>query len=111
MPAPNLPRTPITDRLRLRPAVIEDAPAVFRIFSDPRVTQYWFEGPMTEMTRAEKRIEELNKPNAVEYATAERESDMMIGPLAIFAHFEGSRRAELGYALDAEQWGKGLMFE
>jgi RimJ/RimL family protein N-acetyltransferase len=111
MPAPKLPRTLTTDRLRLRPAVIEDAPAVFRIFSDSRVTRFWFEGPMIEMVQAERRIEELNRPNAVEYAVAELETDMMIGTLAIFAYFEGSRRAEIGYALDANHWGKGLMFE
>lgn len=109
--APPLPHVITTERLVLRPTRATDAAAIFRIFSDPRVTQYWFEPPMSEMAQAEARVENLNRPDAAQYALAFRETDEFIGTISVFAYVSSCRRAELGYALDADHWGKGLMFE
>lgn len=106
-----LPSVIETARLRLRPARESDAEALFKMLSDPRVLEFLWARPMTDISQALDRIPELNLPGSARYAIADQESDDFLGVVSVFAYVPSCRRAELGYVLDANHWGKGLMFE
>lgn len=101
-------------RIRLRGPRADDADAVFALFSDPAVMRYWSRPPMTERDEAVASIAEM------EQAFAERDKinwvvvgkdDDAIGSCTLFRFDARHRRAELGYALRSDHWGKGLARE
>ena len=104
-----------TARFRLRAVTGADAPAVFRIMRDPRVTQYFGRGPMLSPDEAVERIaamrEAFTARRGVRWAIAERASDALIGSCGFWRLIPEHDRAEIGYDLAPEWWGKGVMTE
>ncbi len=101
-------------RVRLRGPRSDDAEAVFALFSDPAVMRYWSRPPMTVRDEAAALIAEIQE------AFAEREKlnwvvvdkqDAAIGTCTLFRFDARHRRAELGYALRSDLWGRGLARE
>jgi len=101
-------------RIRLRGPRPDDAAAVFALFSDPAVMLYWSRPPMTLLDEAAGLIAEM------EQAFAQRDKinwvvvgkdDAVIGTCTLF-HFDARHhRAEVGYSLRSEFWGRGLARE
>ena len=104
-----------TERLRLRPLRAADAPALHAIFSDPHVMRYWSTPPWTGIEQAQAFIErDLQAMRAGDYLRLglERCSDaQLIGQCTLFDFTQTSRRAEMGYAMNADAWGRGYMHE
>ena len=104
-----------TERLRLRPLGHADAAALFAIFSDPRVMRYWSTPPWSGSEQARTFVEhDIEAMRAGDYLRLglERRGDLqLIGQCTLFDPKRSSRRAELGYALDARAWGHGYMHE
>lgn len=104
-----------TERLHLRPLVPGDAPALFRMQSDPEVMRYWSSPPWTEMAQADALIagdlETLRTGQHLRLALIRKESGAFTGTCSLFSFHEPSRRAEIGYALARNAWGQGLMGE
>ena len=104
-----------TARLQLRPTRESDAGALFALFSDPRVTRYLSRPPWTAIDQAHQRIaRDLQAMAAGTYVclALERADDArMIGECSLFNLSEPCRRAELGYAMHADAWGRGHMNE
>ena len=104
-----------TPRLLLRPLQLTDAPALHLIFADPRVTRYWSTPAWDSIDSALKMI---NK-DLQAMATGEHlrlglqriDDNALIGMCTLFAFSMQSRRAEIGYALAAEAWGRAYMDE
>ena len=75
-------------RLRLRELRVEDADALFALFSDPEVMRYWSRGPWTERAEALEHIERMNHGRAeVEFypwAIARLEDDGLVGTASLF---------------------------
>lgn len=101
-------------RIRLRGPRADDADAVFTLFSDPAVMRYWSRPPMTERDEAAALIVEMEEAFAtrdkINWVSVDKD-DAVIGTCTLF-HFDAHhRRAELGYALRSDLWGKGLARE
>ena len=105
-----------TPRLHLRPLAAADAEALFRIHADPQVMRYWSTPPWAGIEQAEAMIEAdreaLPAGRHLRLAlTLRGGGDVLVGTVSLFSFHEASRRAEIGYVLARELWGRGLMHE
>jgi [ribosomal protein S5]-alanine N-acetyltransferase len=103
-----------TARLNLREFVATDFEAVHAYSSDPRVTRYLFFGPRDADSTAEYLEELLASQRELprtrfELAVVESRSGKLIG--ACDLSLVESHVVDLGYMLDAGQWGKGYATE
>lgn len=102
-----------TARLVLRPVRESDVDDLFAIFSDPRVTRYWSTPPWTTRDPAERMVAgdlaDLAASRSVRLGLVL--DGRVVGTWSLFALDRQSRRAEIGYALAASVWGRGLATE
>ena len=101
-------------RIRLRPLRLDDAPEVFTMFSDPRVTRYWSFPAWTDPAQAQAWLAERigwGPPSVFGWAMADRHTDAFIGTTALFSLSGPLHRAELGYSLLPSRQGEGLASE
>ncbi len=102
-------------RVTLRCLVAADAPAIFRIFSDPKVMLHWSRPPMKDDAEALALLREVRagyRSGDVLQLGIERHGDhSLIGTCTLFHFQRASRRCEVGYALGSAHWGQGLMHE
>lgn len=103
-------------RIELREFTLEDADAVVTWSSDPAVTRYltWEEGDrdralgflrflITESARQPRETFEL--------AMVERESGLVVGAAGLRVRNWQHRRADVGYVLRRDRWGRGYTTE
>lgn len=102
-----------TERLLLRPLQESDAPALFAIYADPRITRYLTAPPWPSISLAHERIaKDIEAMSAGRYVRFGMESDgRLLGECTLFNFQEQCRRAEIGYTLAHEAWGNGYMNE
>lgn len=100
-------------KVRLRPIREADAPALYAYYSQKAVHQYlnWY-GPASVEDAA--RIIHLwqamfEEGRLLRMGIADKETDALIGTIFLGA-IEG-RRADIGYELSPEYWGRGIMPE
>lgn len=112
---PDLSVTLTTPRLVLRPLAPEDAPALFSIFSDPQVMQYWNTPPWSSLAVAQDYIhaeqQAIRDGQRLTLAIVDRESAELIGKCLLFNYEPESRRAEIGFGIASRAWGKGYVQE
>ncbi|MGH2552749.1 MAG: GNAT family N-acetyltransferase [Chitinophagaceae bacterium] len=106
----------ITERLRLRRITMEDAPEIYFLRSDPSVLKYLGKEPATSIKEAEEFIKNINEGiennNAIIWAIVLAEyPSKVIGTICYWRMLKEHYRAELGYVLNPEYWGKGIMKE
>ncbi len=101
-------------RIRLRGPRLEDAQAIFAVFSDPAVARYWSRPPMTALDEARAMIDEVIEAFAergkIGWVIVDRD-DAAVGTCTLFNFDARHRYAELGYALRSDLWGRGLARE
>lgn len=101
-------------RVRLRGPRADDAAAVFALFSDPQVMRYWSRAPMTEIEEAHGLVAEILESFAqrtmLNWVVVDRD-DRAIGTCTLLHFDPRHRRAEIGYALRSDLWGRGLARE
>jgi ribosomal-protein-alanine N-acetyltransferase len=104
-----------TERLVLRAPRAEDALDIFQIMSDERVVRYFGAPPMASLERAALRVksfeEDFAAHNGIRWAITLRGEDRLLGTLGFWRLIKEHMRAEVGYELAPEQWGKGIMPE
>jgi RimJ/RimL family protein N-acetyltransferase len=104
-----------TERLVLRPLREADAASLFAIFSEPRVARYLSRPAWPDIAVAHQRIaRDIEAMRVGRYACfgIERKADgNVIGECSLFNLLAQCRRAEVGYTLAFEAWGKGYMNE
>ena len=104
-----------TDRLVLRALEETDGEGFYEVFSDPETMRYWSGTPVSDRAEAEallrREFELLAGGDCQTWATALPDSDRLIGKITLFGISEQNRRAEIGYILRRDQWGRGLMSE
>jgi ribosomal-protein-alanine N-acetyltransferase len=102
-------------RVRLRAPSADDADAVFALFADPEVMRYWSRPPMTTRDEAEGLIAEIldgfSRRTVLNWMVVSRQDDALLGTCALFRVDPRHRRAEIGYSLRRDQWGRGLAAE
>jgi [ribosomal protein S5]-alanine N-acetyltransferase len=104
-----------TNRLVLRIIEIEDAPAIHSFKSDFEVTSRYGKEPYNSLEESERWITQildgLEKRIAIVWAITLMDKNYAIGS-ACFWNFDPSfHTAELGYEMNRNYWGRGLMSE
>jgi RimJ/RimL family protein N-acetyltransferase len=103
-----------TARLSLRWIVDEDLQAIYTVFSDPDVMRYWSTPPLRSLDEARELVAEIRegfqRGDLLQWGIARGTDNTIIGTTTLF-HIVINHRAELGYALGREEWGKGYMLE
>jgi len=102
-----------TERLILREIMPEDAPAIFAIFSDPKITQYYDLYTYVDMEQAEELIdffdESFENERAIRWGIARKEDNVLIGTCGYV--WLRQYRGEIGYELASAYWRQGIMSE
>lgn len=104
-----------TPRLLLRPLRESDAPDLFAIFSDARVSRYLSRPAWPSIDEARARIardiDAMRSGTYVRFGLVPLDGETIVGECCLFNQVEQSRRAEVGYALGFPAWGRGYMSE
>lgn len=104
-----------TERFQLRAMHEDDAPAIFRILSDERVSRYFGSPPMTDPAAASRRVQRTQAAFAahegIRWAIVPREGGAFIGSCGFWRLIPEHHRAEIGYELAPEWWSQGVMTE
>lgn len=117
VPFADLERLPslTTERLMLRWIEERDAPALRRIFGDPEVMRYWSAPPLVDDAAAlalVREIQDLFRQRVLfQWGIAWRDAGTLLGSVTLWRWDGAHRRAEVGFALGREFWGKGVMSE
>jgi ribosomal-protein-alanine N-acetyltransferase len=103
------------ERLILRKMAPSDAEAVFAYASDPEVTRYviWETHRSIEDSRAFLELESSKRESGgePEWGIVYKGDHRLIGTCGIVSWDPDHARAELGYVLSRDYWGRGLMAE
>lgn len=104
-----------TERLQLRRLTLQDAHDVFSYASDPEVTKYLMWPPHESiddsLTFIASAIDLYKKRQPGPWGIVLKETRMIIGTCDYIHWWPGHKRAEIGYALSQQYWGRGLMTE
>lgn len=104
-----------TERLILRKMKVSDSASLFKIWSDPEVTKFMNINSFTDERQAVEMIEILNnlslESKAIRYSIIELESNRIIGSCGYNSIDSSNAKAEIGYDISKDYWGKGYAQE
>ena len=104
-----------SERLVYRNHEKRDALDLFIIRSDEQVMRYMDSAPFRSIEDAQKLIENCHhsfeNKEGLNWIIVEKESNAVVGYCGYWRLIRSSCRAEIGYALKPEYWGKGYMQE
>lgn len=101
-----------TERLTLRPFRAEDAPAVYRWMSDPEVCRYECWLRHKSLADSRRYIEALDGYRSpLTYHWGIERDRRLIGSIGIVRVNDFHQKAQMGYCLVREEWGKGYAAE
>ena len=104
-----------TELLILRQIKTEDIDGIFKFNSDVHSLKYIARDPYKKREEAEDRVKFFDKmykeKKAVWWTFTQKKSDVLIGYGGIFEIDKTNNRAEIGYGLLPEFWGKGFISE
>lgn len=103
------------ERVRLRWLTPADVPALASIFGDPAVCRFLLRPPLRDLSAAADLQAEIARLFAerslFQWGLAERDSDVVVGTCTLAWLSAEHARAELGFVLAQEKWGRGYMRE
>ncbi|MFE0505681.1 GNAT family N-acetyltransferase [Peribacillus butanolivorans] len=104
-----------TERLILREIAKEDAEGIFACFSNENVTRYYGQETLESIEEAEKFVDffsnNYNEKRGIRWGIEKKETKGIIGTIGFNAWLPKHKRAEIGYEIHPEQWGKGYASE
>ena len=106
-----------TERLILRPFVESDAPAMFKNYTNSeKVTEFLTWYPHGELKNTEEYLKMVvlpayAHPNTYRWAIELKELGQVIGVIDVIRSIPEKYRAELGWVIGDEFWGRGIMPE
>lgn len=104
-----------SERLKFRKIVLVDANDIFRIRSNDEVMKFMDVPSHYSISDSEKLIqsveESYKKETGINWGIIEKDSQSFIGYAGFIRINPEHCRAEIGYALKPEFWGKGYMYE
>lgn len=104
-----------TERLLLRRPTLKDAKDLFAYARDPEVAKFITWKPHKSISDSKKAIlwmdEQYAGGRAITWGLIHPENAQFIGTCGLVALYPKDERAELGYAMSREYWGKGYMTE
>jgi len=106
----------LTERLLLRKTTISDADDIFFLRSDKSILKYLGKSPAKTVDEAIDFIKMINQSidsnESILWAITVKESPKkVIGTICYWRILKEHFRAEIGYVLHPEYWGKGIMKE
>lgn len=104
-----------TERLHLREITPDDAPAIFRRFSDQEVTRYYGQEAFTTLEQAEQLIDLFAKNRlerrGIRWGIELKDRKGLVGTIGFNAWAPKHKRAEIGYELHPDYWRQGYARE
>ncbi len=103
-----------TERLLLRPATEGDLSFVLTLFSRSETNRFSAYGDISSPEEARRLFDAFIRPGGDTHfrlIADLRGTGEPVGTIGLYAYSEQNRRAELGYDLLREHWGKGLTTE
>lgn len=104
-----------TSRLLLRQIRSADAEALFAIFSDEKVMEFYGSTPHRALDESREEIRDAlahyAKRESLRWAITLRGEDTFLGSCTLFHFDEGFHRGEIGYELHRDLWGQGITSE
>ncbi|MBB6185168.1 GNAT family N-acetyltransferase [Oleiagrimonas soli] len=104
-----------TPRLCVRTPDVEDLDDLLSIYAHPDIARYGTHAPWTDLDEARAWLERAESghtsASALTLVLEDRATQHVIGTCVLFSLHAESRRAEIGYTLHREHWGRGLMHE
>jgi [ribosomal protein S5]-alanine N-acetyltransferase len=104
-----------TERTILRAPTLDDADQLFALWSDPKVTRYLGRPHMTTIDEVHTRIglfrTDFEQSTSITWSIINRADGCLIGTVVLLRISTQHHRAELGYELSPDWWGKGLITE
>lgn len=104
-----------TERLLLRRPTLKDARDLFEYARDPEVARFITWKPHKSIKDSKKAIlwmdEQYAGGRAITWGLIHPENARLIGTCGYVALYPNDERAEIGYAMSREYWGKGYMTE
>lgn len=105
----------VSNRLLLRPVNEADVDALYNIYADIEIMQFWSEAPLVSIDQMTEKIQQAlvaqTEGTALMVAVVLRETNTTIGHISLFNIHEASARAEVGYLLHKDHWQQGYMSE
>ncbi|MGX7198748.1 GNAT family N-acetyltransferase [Enterococcus nangangensis] len=98
-----------TQRLILRPVTLGDAPDIYRYAKSTSNTRFIFPPHESLTDTLERTADYFGKEPLGKFAIALKETNQLIGTIDL--RVKENRQAEIGYALNADYWGQGIMPE
>ncbi|MCW4011562.1 MAG: GNAT family N-acetyltransferase, partial [Candidatus Bathyarchaeota archaeon] len=93
----------------------KDIQPVFDIHTDPDVMRYYGVKPYASLDKSKEHLDWLAKLHREEiglrWIITLKERDQYIGDVGFYDWEKKHRRAEIGYILGKQYWGKGIMTE
>ncbi|MBD2725882.1 GNAT family N-acetyltransferase [Nostoc sp. FACHB-892] len=103
-----------TERLLLRETTLQDAEAIFAIFSDPAVTQFHDLDTFTSIEEAiavvGRRAKRFEQGEGIRWGIARKQDNVLIGSCG-FTWNPQENSAEVGYELASTFWRQGIITE
>lgn len=104
-----------TERLLLRKPAADDIPKLYSIFSDPEATRFYDVEPFRSVSEAEDLLESLlwrySMEMQIRWAICWKEDKALLGTCGFHSVEKLHNKAEIGYELHPDAWGKGVMSE
>ncbi|MBQ4835764.1 GNAT family N-acetyltransferase [Pseudoalteromonas luteoviolacea] len=104
-----------TERLILKALSKQDAGDLFTIFSDFEVMKYWNTAPWGSIEQADcfiaKSIDAHKNNTEITLGIYWKETGELLGKIMLFSYDKTSRRAEIGFGISRDFWGKGIVSE
>lgn len=104
-----------SNRLKYRQITLQDSRALFEIRSNQEVMRFMGRDKMKSVSESEDLIksvtESFKSGTGINWGITERSADLMIGFFGFWKIDASNCRAEIGYALHPDHWGKGYMNE
>ena len=104
-----------TERLHLRQITMDDLDFVYQHFSDTRITEFLLdEPPVADISQAREIIEFYQQPETKawnRWGISLKSNGQLVGTCGFHKWNKRDLHAEIGYDLNPEFWGKGIMTE
>ena len=102
-----------SSRLIVRPVEAGDLPALLAVNGDDEVTRFLPYASWRSLADGRTWFERMSilgaRGESIQFVVVDRASGLAIGTCLLFRYEEASARAEIGYVLGREYWGRGIM--
>jgi ribosomal-protein-alanine N-acetyltransferase len=104
-----------SERLIFQQISTDDAPDIFELRTNEKVLRYSDRLPMKNMQEAMDMVklisDTFDKNNGIAWSMKSKETKRTVGHISFWRINKEHHRAEIGYAMFPEYWGKGFMTE